>query len=466
MIAGDDIRIFGSRCSAAVRDDDLRNRQAFGAGTVSLLRGLRVAGIGCSGTGSIVIEQLARLGVGEFVLIDPDIIEIKNLNRILNATRGDAEREMPKVLVAKRTIDALGRGQTVLPLQINLDSVEAVHRVAECDVIFGCVDTAEGRNLANRIAAYYVIPYIDVGVRLVADGKDGVESVAGAVHYCKPGGLTLLERGAITTEQIRAEELLRTDPVRYRELRRQRYIMGVDEDRPAVISINAFFAALAVNEFLARVHLFRNVENSESSTVRGDLCEFVLYREAEEGSKGHLVKEVGAGDCEPLLGRRPCRCCREQFLGSLVAVGIVAVASTASVPRGHGRRTTRQIEEKHSVCDRRWNALAGCAAMPLRLRRHHSAVAARIRIAALVAAAGERWNSHAHTVGVEKQRLQVAFLSEAGRHSVVRPQNAARYTQRTHGPNSVLEVQNFSQRQRLGRAHASGARRWHKTTRG
>lgn len=304
MIAGDDIHIFGDRRSAGPRDDDdLRNRQAFGAGTVSLLRGLRVAVIGCSGTGSIVIEQLARLGVGEFVLIDPDIIEIKNLNRILNATRGDAECELPKVLVAKRTIDALGRGQTVLPLQINLDSVEAVHRVAECDVIFGCVDTAEGRNLANRIAAYYVIPYIDVGVRLVADGKGGVESVAGAVHYCKPGGSTLLERDAITTEQIRAEELLRTDPVRYRELRRQRYIMGVDEDRPAVISINAFFAALAVNEFLARVHLFRNVENSESSTVRGDLCEFVLYREAEEGSKGHLVKEVGAGDCEPLLGR-------------------------------------------------------------------------------------------------------------------------------------------------------------------
>ncbi len=303
MIAGDDISIFGSRRSATLRDDDLRNRQAFGAGTVSLLRGIRVAVIGCSGTGSIVIEQLARLGVGEFVLIDPDIVEMKNLNRILNASADDAEHQIPKVLVAKRMIDALERGQTVLPLQMDLDSVEAVHRVAECDVIFGCIDTAEGRNLANRIAAYYVVPYIDVGVRLFADCEGGVESVAGAVHYCKPGGVTMLERGAITTEQIRAEELLRTDPVRYRELRRQRYIMGVDEDRPAVISVNMFFAALAVNEFLARVHQFRNVANGEFATVRGDLCEFVLYREAEEGSRGHLVREVGVGDCDPLLGR-------------------------------------------------------------------------------------------------------------------------------------------------------------------
>ena len=187
-------------------------------------------------------------------------------------------------------IDALGRGQSVLPLQMNLDSLEAVHRVAECDVIFGCVDTAEGRNLANRIAAYYLIPYIDVGVRLVADGQGSVETVAGAVNYCKPGGATLLERGAITSEQVRAEELQRTDPDRYRELRRQKYIPGIEEERPAVISINAFFAALAVNEFLARVHVFRNVDNSAFSTVRGDLCEFALCREPEEGSRGICSK--------------------------------------------------------------------------------------------------------------------------------------------------------------------------------
>jgi hypothetical protein len=172
-----------------------------GAGTVSLLRSLRVAIIGCSSTGSIVVEQLARLGVGEFVLVDPDIVEAKNLNRILNATAEDVERKTPKVMVANRTVNSLGRGQTVLPLQMNVDSVEAVHRVAECDVIFGCVDTAEGRNLANRIASYYVIPFIDVGVRLVADGRGSVESIAGAVNYYKPGGSTLLERGAISSEQ-------------------------------------------------------------------------------------------------------------------------------------------------------------------------------------------------------------------------------------------------------------------------
>jgi hypothetical protein len=303
MIAGDDIRFWRRGNLNDLGEDDLRNRQAFGAGTVNLVRSLRVAVIGCSGTGSILIEQLARLGVGGFVLVDPDITEMKNLNRISSTTLEDANRRTPKVTVAKRMIDALGRGQSVLPLQMNLDSIEAVHRVAECDVVFGCVDTAEGRNLANRIAAYYLMPYIDVGVRLVADGQGSVETVAGAVNYCKPGGATLLERGAITSEQIRAEEMRRTNPDRYRELRRQKYILGIEEERPAVISVNAFFAALAVNEFLARIHVFRNVDNSAFSTVRGDLCEFALSREPEEGSSGHFLKELGLGDCEPLIGR-------------------------------------------------------------------------------------------------------------------------------------------------------------------
>jgi molybdopterin/thiamine biosynthesis adenylyltransferase len=113
-------------------------------GTVRALSSLQVAVIGCSGTGSVVVEQLARLGVGGFVLVDPDRVEHKNLNRILNATWDDAERGIEKVQVCRRTIESLGRGQRVLPLCTNLDTPAAVRAVAECDVIFGCVDTAEG----------------------------------------------------------------------------------------------------------------------------------------------------------------------------------------------------------------------------------------------------------------------------------------------------------------------------------
>jgi hypothetical protein len=302
LVVGNDIDVWSCQ-RVEQREDDKRTQQAFGPGTVSALSSLQVAVIGCSGTGSVVIEQLARLGVGGFVLVDPDHIEHKNLNRILNATWKDAEQGIAKVAVCRRTIESLGRGQSVLPLCMNLDTSDAVRAVAECDVIFGCVDTAEGRNLANRIAAYYLLPYIDVGVSLAANGVGGIATISGAINYYAPGQQSLLERGAITEAQIRAEETKRTDPERFTELRKQKYIQGVEVDRPAVISVNTFFAALAVNEFLARIHAFRNIDNDEFGTVRGDLCEFALLREPGLASTGHLYRYVGAGDQSPLLGR-------------------------------------------------------------------------------------------------------------------------------------------------------------------
>ena len=44
-----------------------------------------------------MVEQLARLGIGRLVLIDPDLIEEKNLNRILNSGKEDAYLGTPKV---------------------------------------------------------------------------------------------------------------------------------------------------------------------------------------------------------------------------------------------------------------------------------------------------------------------------------------------------------------------------------
>ena len=51
----------------------------------------------CSGTGSFVVEELARLGVGKLVLIDSDCVEEKNLNRIVNSSKEDAYLSVFKV---------------------------------------------------------------------------------------------------------------------------------------------------------------------------------------------------------------------------------------------------------------------------------------------------------------------------------------------------------------------------------
>jgi hypothetical protein len=276
-----------------------RQKQLFGAGTTSRLRGLRVGIVGCSGTGSVMIELLARLGVGTLVLVDDDQIEDRNLNRIMNSKRSDVGR--PKVEVLAEAVQTMGLGVEALPLYLNLFSPKAVQAIAGCDVVFGCMDTASGRHLLNRLATFYIVPYFDLGVHLAADGEGGIDEASGVVHYLQPGGSSLFSRQGYTMERVRAENLYRTDPVAYADQKAAGYIQGVDVDRPAVVSVNAFTASLAVNEFLARLHPFRSRIARETTTTRINFMEVFLGPEEETRPCPVLRKYVGRGDMDPLL---------------------------------------------------------------------------------------------------------------------------------------------------------------------
>jgi hypothetical protein len=89
----------------------------------------------------------------------------------------------------------------------------------------------------------------------------------------------------------------------YRRLIREGYLRGVDEDRPAVVSVNAFFASLVVNEFLARLHPYRNTPNNNYAYVAVNFSEMQFFTEPEAAPCPLLQKHVGRGDVVPLLER-------------------------------------------------------------------------------------------------------------------------------------------------------------------
>ena len=194
----------------------IRNQQAFGKKTTRMLRDLKVGVVGCSGTGSPVIEQLVRLGVGTIVLVDSDIVEYKNLNRIVGSTSADADAGRLKVDAIKQHIEKIGLGTKVITYPVLIqESREALDSLASCNIILGCVDSFEGRFYLNLISTYYLVPLIDIGVKLVADGEGGIDSINGNIHYVNPGSETLLERKVYTQEQLTAESLRRISPQEY-----------------------------------------------------------------------------------------------------------------------------------------------------------------------------------------------------------------------------------------------------------
>lgn len=279
----------------------LRHAQAFGEGTIEQLQRMSAAVIGVSGTGSPLVAQLARSGIGRLVLVDPKLVKELNLNRIAFARREDIGR--PKVEVVGDAVRAMGLGTEVVQVHGDIADPETVQTVAECDILFGCVDSLSGRDILNRIAAFYTLPYIDVGVSLDARHDGGVDAVWASIHYLQPSLSSLRSRGVFSGDDVRAEAMKRNNPDEYARQQDQQYIRGVQEGRPAVMPLNAFASSVAVLEFLARIHPFRY--DDHFALQRWALHDGLTARESESefAPCPLLGRHLGRGDVEPLLDR-------------------------------------------------------------------------------------------------------------------------------------------------------------------
>jgi hypothetical protein len=225
---------------------------AFTGGMTRELGRLSAAVIGVSGTGSIVAEQLARLGFGKVALIDFDRIEKHNLNRILNMKLSDAA-------AGRLNVEALGGyrgGDVAKPVAVSVMTREAVLAASQCDVLFCCVDTLEARQVADLIAAAFLLPLFDVGVVIPtreAGGTVAIADACGRIDYVQPGRSTLQDRGVHTPTTVRAEYLRKVAPDAHRQELEAGYFKGLVEEAPAVITLNMRAAAACVNEFIARI---------------------------------------------------------------------------------------------------------------------------------------------------------------------------------------------------------------------
>ena len=169
-----------------------------------------------------------RLGVGELVIVDDDKVEDRNINRIINSTMADARAERLKVDVIGDAVERTELGTEVIRLPINLWNADVVRAVAQCDVVFGCMDTVDGRYLLNALSTYYNISYFDIGVRLdaVRTGaqRGKIREVCGTINYLKPGRSSLMSRGLFTMKDVAAAGLRRNDPAAFsRQLKGRLY---------------------------------------------------------------------------------------------------------------------------------------------------------------------------------------------------------------------------------------------------
>ena len=142
------------------RQKQRRTMESWGEERQRRIEALRVGIVGLGSVGSVVAEGLARTGIREMVLIDPDVVEPHNLDRLLNAYRKDIGR--PKINVAEKaarkasTADKIRIIRHRRPIQNRL----AYAAARDCDILVSCVDSPLARDVMNRIAYKDAIPVI------------------------------------------------------------------------------------------------------------------------------------------------------------------------------------------------------------------------------------------------------------------------------------------------------------------
>lgn len=279
---------------------------AFTSAMTAELSHLTACVIGVSGTGSIEAEQACRLGFGRVILIEFDKVEEKNLNRILNTVKKDAEAKLPKVTVFADRANQYRKKPYVIPINADVLSREAVLAAAEADVLFSCVDKLRARSVADRIAQSFLLPLFDVGVgistRKSPDGEVAVDEVTGRIDYVQPNGSSLFDRGVYSPATLAAEALLEADPEAHADQVRRGYINDVPEQAPAVIALNMRAASACVMEFIARAYPFRQESNNRYARTRFMLAEAIEEFTAEDEYIAHASPLIARGDEEPLLG--------------------------------------------------------------------------------------------------------------------------------------------------------------------
>lgn len=295
-----------------------RQTRLFGDAGQDILRQTKVVIIGTGGVGALLVEWLARLGVGYFVLIDPDRIEETNLPRFPGATRLDAmtwlrhpsrpqwmrrlgERlSTHKVRIARRIIRRANPNARVELFAQDFLEPEATRAALDADYLFLAADSMRARLLFNAIVHQYLIPGVQIGSRVSADTTTGEITSIHAISR-----LVTTECGCLLCNQVINRAKLQEEGQNQAELRAQRYVDDPEVAAPSVITLNARAASQAADDFLHYITGLTS-EDAQLGYIRFmplsrevSLDEPRRSSDCSECGEGH--SRLGRGDIGPRL---------------------------------------------------------------------------------------------------------------------------------------------------------------------
>lgn len=146
----------------------------------SIMNTKRAVILGCGSVGSLVAMELARAGVGHFLLVDPDIMEYHNVCRHQCGIEDVGDLKINALTRKLRNINPKVHIETFEGIVQNLPKVMLDEFCVANETIFiGCADNRAADVYTNRISIFYSAFFISIGF--------WERAYAGEIFYHIPG---------------------------------------------------------------------------------------------------------------------------------------------------------------------------------------------------------------------------------------------------------------------------------------
>jgi hypothetical protein len=248
------VRVIGDRLAVTWNDRvtpappanhrQTRTVSAWGAAVQADLARRRVLVIGAGSVGLDVAIRLAASGLVNITIMDFDLVEERNLDRLVGATRRDVSLRRTKIYVARR--EAL-RNATADRPRIRLSDLsicesDGLLEALDHDIIFCCVDRPWPRAVLNSLAYTDLVPVIDGGIAIDTHPDGPMRNATWRSHVVRPGRPCMVCTRQLDMGQVALDaQGLLDDPS---------YIAGAPDQNPsgqnvAPLSISVTAALLA-----------------------------------------------------------------------------------------------------------------------------------------------------------------------------------------------------------------------------
>ena len=149
----------------------------------------RVLVVGAGSVGLDVIVRLAASGLCSLTVMDFDVVEEHNLDRLIGALSRDVSLKRPKIHVARRL--ANGAATAAVPRfefsDLSICEPDGLKLALDHDLIFSCVDRPWPRAVLNALAYTDLIPVIDGGIAIDTFDDGSMRSATWRSHVARPG---------------------------------------------------------------------------------------------------------------------------------------------------------------------------------------------------------------------------------------------------------------------------------------